>query len=95
MRQRLALNARSCGSALALAFGYAHECEWPDELLDKKMDLYNNSFGIELAINNPGLTEDELADLICNYLFSGDLQIIVDEDFPSKRIIQSTGCTCL
>lgn len=90
----MALNARSCGGSFALAYGIAHECKWPDNLIDKIMDLYNNSKGIEIGVNNPGISEAELANLICNYLASGDLKVIQNPDTQNEILINSNGCNC-
>ncbi|MGB5026276.1 MAG: hypothetical protein WBO44_13060, partial [Saprospiraceae bacterium] len=91
----MALNARICGSSFALGYGIAHECKWPDNLVDKVMDLFNNSKGIEYGENNPGLSETQLADLICVYLETGDLKIIKNPDTNNELLVSSLGCDCL
>ncbi|NOT37025.1 MAG: hypothetical protein HOP11_06575 [Saprospiraceae bacterium] len=58
------------------------------------MDLFNNDFGINLTKANPGLSELELAELLCNYLNSGDLKILADPNLSTERVISSSGCQC-
>ena len=83
-----------CGGTVARAFGVAHECDLPAGANDKNMDLFNNDLGISIAENNPGLSKAELANLLCNYINSGDFKIMADPHLPSEHLIFSTGCIC-
>ncbi|MBK6351841.1 MAG: hypothetical protein IPF46_00205 [Saprospiraceae bacterium] len=83
-----------CGGTVSRAFGVAHECDLPAGANDKIMDLFNNDLGISIAENNPGLSEAELANLLCNYINSGDFKIMADPHLPSEHLIFSTGCIC-
>ncbi|MBK8641405.1 MAG: hypothetical protein IPN15_04040, partial [Saprospiraceae bacterium] len=50
-------------------------CDLPAGANDKNMDLFNNDLGISIAENNPGLSKAELANLLCNYINSGDFKL--------------------
>ncbi len=90
-----ALNAQSCGAALAKEFGDAHECNTPDtELSEKMMDLHNNAVGVSVAEANPGATAEELADLICTELLEGNLEVLSDPENPLSDLIDSDAMNC-
>jgi hypothetical protein len=47
-----------------------------------------------LAKDNPGLSELELAELLCNWLSSGDLKILANANTPQEFVTSSHGCNC-
>ncbi|MFZ1379844.1 MAG: hypothetical protein WAS56_09275 [Saprospiraceae bacterium] len=47
-----------------------------------------------MAKDNPGLSELELAELLCNWLSSGDLKILANPNTPQEFVTSSHGCNC-
>jgi hypothetical protein len=79
----LARNAKSVGGGLALLFGVAHESEVPPQfILEKQMDLYNNSVGVGLYQSN--MSNSELAIAAMNAVLTGLCRYLspIDYDAP-------------
>lgn len=79
-----ALNARDVGAALTLEFTNLHETssdgndprhvDYNPE--GTRMDLNNNTVGIDIGQNNPNATDEELQDRVMLALNKGQLQIL-------------------
>ena len=66
------------GAEFASAFSTAHETGYStasDASEQTFMDLYNNNIGITIALENPGISNEELLDLILQALTSGQLVV--------------------
>ena len=78
----LAINTRDVGTTRASEFGTAHESEThPDLLLEKEMDLFNNSVGLEYSFANPNSTNSQLSTGLQNKLLNGDLRFLDPIDY--------------
>lgn len=87
----MALNAQSVGKDFSQKWGDAHEYSTPkkETHLDLYMDIHNNDVGIEIGINNPNATPEQLRDIILDKMNNGDLIIINKDNNP----IKSNGCS--
>jgi RHS repeat-associated protein len=77
-----ALMTYAYGAEFASAFSTAHETGYStasDAREQTFMDLYNNNIGITIALANPGISNEELLDLIYQALTSGQL-VVWDEN---------------
>jgi hypothetical protein len=71
-----ALMTDRLGENVTARFATAHEGA-PDNPADREaMDLYNNEVGRRIAVENPGASDEELADLIQDALENGELIVI-------------------
>jgi hypothetical protein len=71
-----AVMTQEMGFEFAQTFANAHE-GLPGNPADKEaMDLYNNEVGRQIALENPGATHEELADLVMEALNEGRLIVI-------------------
>ena len=73
-----ALITRTYGEDFARDFTTAHETEPnsdPDALEQSFMDLHNNEVGIQIAIDNPNASKEELKNLVYEALTSGELYV--------------------
>ena len=71
-----ALNAKAIGHELAYEFGVAHETFSGNPALERAMDLTNNNFGFNTAIQYPSWTKPQLANYIYNAVANGQLLMI-------------------
>ncbi|MCF8255536.1 MAG: hypothetical protein K9J84_13250, partial [Bacteroidia bacterium] len=81
-----ALNARSIGHELAYQFGVAHETWVGNPALERAMDLTNNVFGINVAIQHPCWSNAQIANYIYNSVSNGQLIMIQNGRFVPTRI---------
>lgn len=64
------------GAALAEEYGNARESRPGNNEHAKSMDLYNNSVGRRIAVDNPNATPAQLRDLVTQALNNGDFLVI-------------------
>jgi hypothetical protein len=65
------------GPEFATAITEAHEGHPMNDAPEREaMDLYNNSIGIQIALDNPDATPEEFADLIDDAVRNGDLVVV-------------------
>lgn len=74
-----ALLAKKFGGQWAEQFTTAHEALPGNPGTREAMDLYNNKIGREVYANNPGASDEELANLIQEAVNDGKL-VIIDKD---------------
>lgn len=82
-----ALNSITCGTILANRFGDAHEAEPGQPLIEKQMDLYNNSVGYDIIKNDTKkqVTKDNLKNHVADAVNNGKLKFIKgDKLVPSN-----------
>jgi len=93
-----AINSRDTYSAIADAFGKAHECGVPDnKLKEKTMDLHNNSIGNAIGSANRSSSDQELALLVLEALERGDMKVLNNlgvNNFltSSSQLVTSDSC---
>lgn len=62
---------------MAKLFSDAHESEVPSVLLlEKEMNLYNNSIGYHIEINYPNSTVEEVIEIIYQETLDGNLRYV-------------------
>jgi hypothetical protein len=88
-----ALNIKSVGRVLTDLFAHAHECLNPPDRNDVRMDIHNNYVGMSIVDHNY-LPDDEIAEIICNKLTLGELEILEDPSNKNSQNIPSYGCYC-
>jgi hypothetical protein len=72
-------------SNIVLQFANAHESEVPSALnLEKDMDLFNNSVGINYCLNCWTTSNSSIASAILTKLNNGDLRYIKPLDFVAS-----------
>jgi hypothetical protein len=74
-----AIMVRRFGPEFAEDFATAHEGVAGNPAADEAMDLYNNSLGRQIALDNPDASDKELADLIYEAVESGDAVVLDGE----------------
>jgi len=87
--------AQEFGADFATAFTEAHEGSPENVFAEREaMDLYNNSVGIQIAVDNPDASAEGLADLIEDAVDDGDL-LVVDSsgnlDYSNQVAVGDTG----
>jgi hypothetical protein len=93
-----AINTRDTNSSVTLLFSSAHECETPeDRIIEKEMDLFNNSVGIHIGKNNSNEDNNAIAALIISELQGGRLRVLsnlnpLNDPTASTQVILSTNC---
>ena len=80
-----ALMVRQFGKEWTESYAVAHEKVIGNPPLREAMDLYNNSIGRNIAVNNPRASDKEIADLIFKAVQDGDL-VVVHKD---QRLVKS------
>lgn len=83
-----ALHARDLGSDWTTDFWTAHERIPSNDPAREAMDLYNNEVGRRIAEENPGASDQELADLVEQTVADGEMVVIDQEGHlvPSNSI---------
>ena len=81
-----ALNTMSIGGELAYSFGVAHEAWVGNPITEKAMDLTNNYFGINAAIQNPSWSKTQMVNYIYNAVANGQLLMIRDDKLVPTNI---------
>lgn len=89
-----AINTMDVGSYFAEIFSTAHESENPSHLiLEKQMDLFNNSIGHDAQINYPNHSDSQLVNDIYQELLDGNLRYLSPLDpvvYPNFGINSQT-----
>jgi hypothetical protein len=83
------------GAYYAELFASAHESDTPaDRVREREMDLFNNSVGRTIGLNNPNAWYLNLADIIKNqYLYSGKLRMFSCANCGNdSSLIPTSGC---
>jgi len=88
-----ALNTIDCGEDLAHAFGDAHE-EGQIASNSVEMDIFNNEQGRLVALIDLSMDDNMTEDYICNWLASGNMQILEDPFNDGSMAIPSLECIC-
>ena len=85
----MALNVQSVGKRFSQKWGDAHEYSTPIEEIgtDLYMDIHNNDIGIEIGLDNPNATPEELQKIILDRIDQGDMLIINE----NNELIKSDG----
>jgi len=82
------------GEDFAAAFATAHEGVPGNPANKEAMDLYNNALGRDIARDNPGASDEELAELVFEAVNNGDAVVIDasgDLAFSDQVAIGQTG----
>ena len=88
-----AINSRDTYSAVAQAFGEAHECDTPESAQQEKvMDLFNNNVGNQIGVNNKNATNDQIAQLVAQALIAGEMKVFETPSNPLSPLISSEIC---
>jgi hypothetical protein len=89
-----AINTMDVGSYSSEKFSTAHESENPSHLiLEKQMDLFNNSIGHDVQINYPNHSDSQLIEDIYQELLDGNLRYLSPLDpvvYPNFGINSQT-----
>ena len=83
-----ALTARDQGQAWATDYWTAHERVPGNDPAREAMDLHNNEVGRRIAAENPGASDEELADLVEKAVANGEM-VVIDKNgdlVPSNAI---------
>lgn len=83
-----AINTMAVGSSITQQFSDAHESEVPSQLLlEKQMDIFNNSVGITAGQNAGFWTSvNDLGNIIKNKVDNGELKYLKPLDFSSSPL---------
>lgn len=79
-----ALNTQTTDAEFAKKIGDAHEDGGGNTDEEKEMDKHNNSVGIQIAVDNPDATPQELIGIILDALDSGQLTYIVSQGVTNE-----------